>query len=186
MKKSFTLIELIVVIAIIAVLAAIIAPNAFRAIEKAKIAKGISDLKAFKAAILSLYADTGHWVLDDRAMNDYYWADEGNGDLHRDYSNWTGWDGPYIENSGATPWGGRVVIAFNGDIDSNGISDLRVEMDNWCYGASTDGGCGVPVNARNKIDAAIDDGNLSNGNIRNLTMATQEDTLFLVIEWDYR
>ena len=36
MRKGFTLIELIVVIAIIAILAAIIAPNAFRAIEKAK------------------------------------------------------------------------------------------------------------------------------------------------------
>ena len=34
MRKSFTLIELIVVIAIIAVLAAIIAPNSFKAIAK--------------------------------------------------------------------------------------------------------------------------------------------------------
>jgi len=39
MRRSFTLIELIVVIAIIAILAAIIAPNAFRAIEKAKVAE---------------------------------------------------------------------------------------------------------------------------------------------------
>jgi prepilin-type N-terminal cleavage/methylation domain-containing protein len=37
--RAFTLIELIVVIAIIAILAAIVAPNAFRAIEKAKVAK---------------------------------------------------------------------------------------------------------------------------------------------------
>ena len=36
-RQSFTLLELIVVIAIIAILAAIIAPNAFRAIEKAKV-----------------------------------------------------------------------------------------------------------------------------------------------------
>ena len=38
-SKGFTLIELIVVIAIIAILGAIIAPNAFRAIEKAKMAR---------------------------------------------------------------------------------------------------------------------------------------------------
>jgi prepilin-type N-terminal cleavage/methylation domain-containing protein len=58
-RISFTLIELIVVIAIIAVLAAIIAPNAFRAIEKSRIAKTQADLKAIKNAIAALYSDTG-------------------------------------------------------------------------------------------------------------------------------
>ncbi|MCF7873829.1 MAG: prepilin-type N-terminal cleavage/methylation domain-containing protein [Candidatus Omnitrophica bacterium] len=58
---GFTLIELIVVIAIIAILAAIIAPNAFKAIEKAKISKAIADWEAFKAAAGTFYADTGHW-----------------------------------------------------------------------------------------------------------------------------
>ena len=51
---GFTLIELIVVIAIIAILAAIIAPNAFRAIEKAKITKTMADLDSFKKAIFAL------------------------------------------------------------------------------------------------------------------------------------
>ncbi|MBU2265567.1 MAG: prepilin-type N-terminal cleavage/methylation domain-containing protein, partial [Candidatus Omnitrophica bacterium] len=91
MQKSFTLIELIVVIAIIAILAAIIAPNAFKAIEKAKVTKAIADLKTYKTATHSLYADTGHWVLDGRAFMDFYWLDSGNGDLHIDYSNWSGW-----------------------------------------------------------------------------------------------
>ncbi len=59
MKKSFTLIELIVVIAIIAILAAIIAPNAFKAIEKAKISRAIADFKTFKTAMFSYYADCG-------------------------------------------------------------------------------------------------------------------------------
>ncbi|MCF7873830.1 MAG: prepilin-type N-terminal cleavage/methylation domain-containing protein, partial [Candidatus Omnitrophica bacterium] len=49
-KRSFTLIELIVVIAIIAILAAIIAPNAFQAIEKAKIIEAIGDFKTLKTA----------------------------------------------------------------------------------------------------------------------------------------
>ncbi len=186
MKKSFTLIELIVVIAIIAILAAIIAPNAFKAIEKAKIAKTISDLKAFKTAIGSLRADTGHWVLDGRAFDDYYWLDEANGDLHSDFSSWDGWDGPYIESSGASPWAGRYVISFNADWGEGALRELRVEIDNWCHGAAVDGGCGVPENSRNKIDEAIDDGVLSTGNIRNGTVAGQEDTLFSIIEWDYR
>jgi len=66
-KKSFTLIELIVVIAIIAILAAIIAPNAFKAIEKAKVSQLIADFKAYKTGISALYADTGHWIADGRA-----------------------------------------------------------------------------------------------------------------------
>jgi len=57
-NKSFTLIELIVVIAIIAILAAIIAPNAFRAIEKAKISTAIADFKANKNAVYAFYADS--------------------------------------------------------------------------------------------------------------------------------
>ncbi|SHJ08964.1 prepilin-type N-terminal cleavage/methylation domain-containing protein [Desulfofundulus thermosubterraneus] len=38
-EKDFTLVELLVVIAIISILAAIIAPNAFKAVEKAKVAR---------------------------------------------------------------------------------------------------------------------------------------------------
>jgi len=60
-NKAFTLVELIVVIAIIAILAAIIAPNAFRAIEKAKLARVEADAKAIKSAAFAMYADTGMW-----------------------------------------------------------------------------------------------------------------------------
>ena len=45
-KKSFTLIELLVVIGIIAALAAIVMPNAFKAIEKAKLEQKGSARKA--------------------------------------------------------------------------------------------------------------------------------------------
>jgi prepilin-type N-terminal cleavage/methylation domain-containing protein len=55
MRKSFTLIELIVVIAIIAVLAAIVAVNAFRAIEKAKISAVIADMKTIKKTANAYY-----------------------------------------------------------------------------------------------------------------------------------
>ncbi|KAJ51629.1 general secretion pathway protein G [Clostridium tetanomorphum] len=63
-KRGFTLVELLVVIAIIAILAAIIAPNAFKAIEKSKVSRTLSDMKSFKTAALQFYADVGFFPAD--------------------------------------------------------------------------------------------------------------------------
>jgi general secretion pathway protein G len=59
MRKTFTLIELIVVIAIIAILAAIITPNAFMAIEKSKVSRIVADCKSIRTAAYNMFADTG-------------------------------------------------------------------------------------------------------------------------------
>src|SRR3989338_2215392 len=96
MKKSFTLIELIVVIAIIAILAAIIAPNAFRAIEKAKITRVAADLKAIKTATFAYHADTGKWPISGVYISD------GTHPLLSDDGS-AGWDGPYLESIGKSP-----------------------------------------------------------------------------------
>ncbi|MFA7677691.1 MAG: prepilin-type N-terminal cleavage/methylation domain-containing protein [Candidatus Omnitrophota bacterium] len=131
-QKSFTLIELIVVIAIIAVLAAIVAPNAFRAIEKAKIAKVRADLGAIKTAISMLYTDTGKFPRGCPALT---FVDAvlridsenagltvlptpgvpsaGDPDCVWIQSEVAAWDGPYIDASKAyDPWG--VPYAFDG------------------------------------------------------------------------
>ena len=63
-KRGFTLIELIVVIAIIAVLAAVVAPNAFKAVERAKISGTLSDYKAIKTATMAYYSDCGVWPIN--------------------------------------------------------------------------------------------------------------------------
>jgi len=104
--KSFTLIELIVVIAIIAILAAIIAPNAFRAIEKAKIAKIEGDFKTIKAVVMSYYSDTGTWPPSDRCH-----SEGGGSDITVETQNFitgenqpAGWDGPYIDRWPRTPF----------------------------------------------------------------------------------
>ncbi|MBE3588244.1 MAG: prepilin-type N-terminal cleavage/methylation domain-containing protein [Thermoanaerobacteraceae bacterium] len=60
-NRGFTLVELLVVIAIIGILAAIIAPNAFKAIEKSKVAAAEADYKSIKAAALNFYTDIGKW-----------------------------------------------------------------------------------------------------------------------------
>ncbi len=116
MKKSFTLIELIVVIAIIAVLAAIIAPNAFRAIEKAKVSKMMQDMKVLKTAGSAYYADIGLWPPDVCPNDDpglLQW------DAYQTACCGTvvpanvaqimqqSWDGPYLESfPQRTPWAG--------------------------------------------------------------------------------
>lgn len=86
---AFTLIELIVVIAIIAILAAIIAPNAFKAIEKAKIARTAGDMKNIKTSVLGYYADTGAWPA-------CHYINSSASPLISD-PGVSGWDGPYLE-----------------------------------------------------------------------------------------
>ncbi|MDD3296738.1 MAG: prepilin-type N-terminal cleavage/methylation domain-containing protein [Candidatus Omnitrophica bacterium] len=131
-QKSFTLIELIVVIAIIAVLAAIVAPNAFRAIEKAKVAKARADLSAIKAAISMLYSDTGKFPRGCPALtfaNTVSRIDSNNGGLttkpNADEPSssdpscvWSQnevvyWDGPYVDAVKVyDPWG--TPYSFDG------------------------------------------------------------------------
>jgi prepilin-type N-terminal cleavage/methylation domain-containing protein len=62
MKKSFTLIELMVVIAIIGILGVVITPVVGRAITKARKARVIADLDGIEKAIGALYIDTGKVV----------------------------------------------------------------------------------------------------------------------------
>ncbi|WP_018085984.1 type II secretion system protein GspG [Desulfurispora thermophila] len=93
-RRGFTLVELLVVIAIIGILAAIIAPNAFKAIEKGKIARAEADYKAIKAAALNYYTDTGIWP-----------ADGNNDDGFVKDDSTPNWNGPYLERWPKNPWG---------------------------------------------------------------------------------
>ena len=122
-SKGFTLIELLVVIAIIGILAAVIAPNAFKAIEKSKVAAIETDYKAVKSATLMYYADAGTWPDAD---NDFNKATAEVGafidGLHKDGStSINGWDGPYLEKwPTKNPWGGTYTLATNvGGTDFN-------------------------------------------------------------------
>lgn len=104
-ERGFTLVELLVVIAIIGILAAIIAPNAFKAIEKGKVAAAEADYKAIKAAALNAYTDTGLWPPSGQTGEDPGLVAK---------NKWTDapdtWNGPYLERwPSKNPWGGTYT-----------------------------------------------------------------------------
>ena len=148
-QSAFTLIELLVVIAVIAVLAAVVAPNAFRAIEKAKGSNVLSTAKAIKTAVYGYYADTGRWPPRVAPGSIYL---NTNSFLQNDGV--PGWDGPYLEKWNARhPWGGtwfvRMDIPGGSDALTPGVIDLYCGLNNDPE---------APSGARQKIDAMIDDG----------------------------
>lgn len=106
-KKGFTLVELLVVIAIIAILAAVVAPNAFKAIEKSKISRTLSDMKAFKSAALQYYSDVGRFPADVTEGKDPGFGEKPS-------SLPSGWNGPYLDIplSKNTAWGGKYDYEY--------------------------------------------------------------------------
>ncbi|MBU5485338.1 type II secretion system protein GspG [Clostridium sp. MSJ-11] len=133
-KRGFTLVELLVVIAIIAILAAIIAPNAFKAIEKSKVATVESDYRAIKTATFNYYTDTGKWPsMYDATLEGLFITgkDKNNNELDN-------WDGPYLEKlPSKNPWGGDYKI--------NAVEDIvELEFNK------------VPLKVAEKIDLDLD------------------------------
>jgi general secretion pathway protein G len=103
-RRGFSLVELLVVIAIIGILAAIIVPNAFKAVEKGKVAAAIADYKAIKAAALNYYTDTGVWPPNRDSSTDPWLVEE-----KTDTPD--GWNGPYLERwKEKNPWGGTYIF----------------------------------------------------------------------------
>ncbi|NPV28510.1 MAG: prepilin-type N-terminal cleavage/methylation domain-containing protein [Firmicutes bacterium] len=103
-SRGFTLVGLLVVIAIIGILAAVILSNAFKAIEKSKVAAAEADYRAIKAAVLSAYTDTGTWPPSSQQQGqDPGLVDKGNWKNGAQDT----WNGSYLERwPGKNPWGG--------------------------------------------------------------------------------
>jgi general secretion pathway protein G len=106
-QRGFTLVELLVVIAIIGILAAVIAPNAYSAVEKAKMNRLVSDCKAIEAAALNCYADTGAFpeVYDVSQVNQQdFLVEPGSGAAGAGANEKPGWNGPYLERWPRNPF----------------------------------------------------------------------------------
>jgi len=187
MKKGFTLIELIVVIAIIAILAAIIAPNAFKAIEKAKISKAVADMKTIKTGVLTFYADTGgypdrtSWVKDSGLMKN---EDTGGNPF-------SGWDGSYLEKSpDPHPWSGTYWLDPHWDLAKGSNAEFIILWNDACHKDYPNHieGCGIPASVQQKIDEILDDGNLSDGDVSDAPRRRRPDRNFLdyIFTWDFQ
>jgi len=153
---GFILIELIVVIGIIAILAAIVAPNAFKAIEKAKISRAISETRTIKTAALSYYSDTGTWSPRYRPTDP----------LNPFLTNpgVSGWDGPYVEKWNTHPCKRHMGWDTTIDLDDDGMVDGCVVLDGDRPGTSSSDNQGrISRHSIIKIDETIDDGNLATG-----------------------
>jgi prepilin-type N-terminal cleavage/methylation domain-containing protein len=114
-KKAFTLVEIMVVIAIIGILGAVITPNAFKAIEKAKVARVTADTKSIKSGGLAFYSDIGLWPPDVCPQEDpgfirwdaYQNRCCGFTPAGADAVIQANWNGPYLEKFPIlTPWAG--------------------------------------------------------------------------------
>lgn len=118
---------MIVVIAIIAILTAIITPNAFMAIEKAKVTRVIADMKVMGKAAIAYGADVGFFPPDIPQGVDPGFMKALPYDIHTGAEvdpdpafvaialspNWKDivnarWNGPYLEKYPLShPWGGN-------------------------------------------------------------------------------
>ena len=143
-KKAFTLVELIVVIAIIAILSATIAPNAFRAIEKAKVVATITDYKAVKTACLNYYTDTAAWPATG-TTGTYFLTNTGTV---------ANWDGPYLEKWPQGKWGASSTYAFQNDsaYDWDGLPAASPSVDLAKYLTIS----AVPLLSARNLDRQVD------------------------------
>ena len=147
MRKGtgFTLIELIVVIAIIAILAAIVAPNAFKAIEKARISSIEGDYRNIKTGAMSYYSDTGNWPANNNTTG--FTQSDGV----------SGWSGPYMEKwPQRNAWGGVYLWRK----DTAGVF-AAANVDERYIVANQ-----VAASSAGKIDLNMDDNAATTGVIR--------------------
>ena len=162
-----------------------IAPNAFRAIEKAKISRATEDMRTIKTAAMAFYTDTGTWPLrhigDDRRSSGMGFVTNDNGDGNPVPN----WDGPYLQKWSVNPWGDIHSSYGNkyywdaddsGDDNGDGISpEAQVIMFN------------VPRKSAQTLDSSYDNGVLVGSDVgyiyQNLVVNSNPSADPLALNW---
>jgi type II secretion system protein G len=162
LEKGFTLVELLVVISIIGLLASILFVSLNSAIEKAKIARAVSDIRQIQTAIGIFQYDTGELP----GICDY--SCTATNDPYLNSLDVPGWNGPYAEIwNRSDPWGGDFGARCDADIDGDGQIDCGILLNDDRQGTNgDDNGAQKPYNVMVRIDTILDDGDLSTGVVR--------------------
>jgi len=185
LSGGFTLVEIIVVIAVIAILAIVVTPHAFRAIEKAKVSRSVTDVRAIKTASIGFYNDLGLWPGSQWGVmpanpatgfedDPYSRADYGEGfcvppvvhsgsaDRQAIGNNAIAfWQGPYLDKWSVSPWGWPYMWDCNNfDATLNGIPNEHVVwFDLAVHPGPYDTNPKIPSSSRDKLDRILDGGN---------------------------
>ncbi|QMU60761.1 MAG: type II secretion system protein GspG [Gammaproteobacteria bacterium] len=119
--KGFTLIEIIVVVVIIGLLAAVIAPNIFGQVEKARLNRALSDLRALESSLNLYRLDNFNYPTTDQGIQALITKPTGSPEA----KNWK--KGGYIPRMPLDPWGSEYQYANPGTSGS--------DFDLFTYGA---------------------------------------------------
>ena len=137
--KGFTLIEIIVVVVIIGLLAAVIAPNIFGQVEKARLNRALSDLRALESSLNLYRLDNFNYPTTEQGLQALVSKPTGSPEA----KNWK--KGGYIPRMPLDPWGNEYQYAYPGTSGS--------EFDLFTFGA--DGKVGGEDNNRDLSTADL-------------------------------
>ncbi|MFA6217865.1 MAG: prepilin-type N-terminal cleavage/methylation domain-containing protein [Candidatus Omnitrophota bacterium] len=211
LSRGFTLVEIIVVISVIAILAGVITPNAYRAIEKAKISRATQEVRAIKTASIAFFNDLGLWPGSQWGVmpanpatgyedDPYSKAPYGEGFctppiVHSGCAERqlignnaiAFWQGPYLDKWSISPWGWPYMWdANNFDTTGNGIPNEHVVwFDLAEHPGPYDTNPKIPSASRDKLDSILDGGNgLSTGLLQEMADVAPYGTSVCIVVFE--
>jgi len=177
LKKSFTLIELLIVVAIIGILAGVGIPAYQGYVLNAKVGKTVSDIEVIKNAASFIRLSTGYWPgsswPESKGQNGRdpkrdplsCYCDGGNTFIYNKSSLIKAkWNGPYMTDWPKNVMGGTYYFDYNqADQNGDGAGNERVL---WLDNGRDNSGKRFPDDLKLAIDERWDDGNLKTGFIQ--------------------